>query len=162
MKLTAVQIANYKCIRDLCSFDISDITCLVGMNESGKTAILEALYRLNPIIPESGEFNVDDDYPRIDVEDYLVDVKNGRKQPATVTRATFSLTEEDCKDLEKDFPGAAARRKLILSKGYDNRLQLEIPVTEPVSRRCSGMPGLAPAAEDSLEARDAGRSDRRP
>ena len=130
MKLIAVQIANYKCIRDPVSFDISDITCLVGMNESGKTAILEALYRLNPVIPESGEFNVDDDYPRIDVEDYLVDVKNGRKQPATVTRATYSLAEEDCKDLEKDYPGAAARAELTLSKGYDNRLQIEIPVNE--------------------------------
>ena len=46
MKLTSVQISNYKCIRDPCSFTISDITCLVGMNEAGKTAILEALYRL--------------------------------------------------------------------------------------------------------------------
>ena len=53
MKLTAVQVSNYKCIRDPVAFDISDITCLVGMNESGKTAILEALYRLNPIIPET-------------------------------------------------------------------------------------------------------------
>ena len=130
MKLTAVQVSNYKCIRDPCCFDISDITCLVGMNESGKTAILEALYRLNPVIPENGTFNVDDDYPRIDAEDYRVDVKSGRKQPAVVTRATFSLSGEDCKELEKDYPGAMARPELVLSRGYDNRLLAEIPVTE--------------------------------
>jgi predicted ATPase len=145
MKLVAVHIANYKCIRDPCSFDISDITCLVGMNESGKTAILEALYRLNPIIPEDGAFNVDDDYPRIDVEDYQIDVKRGRKQPATVTRATFSLTEEDCKELEKDYPGAAARRELVLSKGYDNRLQMEITAAEePVVQALLKNAGLSP------------------
>jgi predicted ATPase len=130
MKITTAQISNYKCIRDPCCFDVSDITCLVGMNESGKTAILEALYRLNPIIPESGTFNVDDDYPRIDVEDYRVDVKSGRKQPAVVTRATFALSAEDCKELENDYPGAAERPELVLSKGYDNRLLMEIPVKE--------------------------------
>jgi predicted ATP-dependent endonuclease of OLD family len=67
MKLMSVQLSDYKCIRDSCQFDVSDITCLVGKNESGKTAILEALYRLNPIVPKHGNFNVDDDYPRIDV-----------------------------------------------------------------------------------------------
>jgi hypothetical protein len=100
------------------------------MNEAGKTAILEALYRLNPIIPEKGAFNVDDDYPRIDVEDYRVEVKSGRKQPASVTRATFSLSPEDCKELVKDYPGAVARPEIVLFKGYDNRLQIEMPVDE--------------------------------
>ena len=145
MKLTAVQISNYKCIRDPCSFTISDITCLVGMNESGKTAILEALYRLNPIIPENGTFNLDDDYPRIDVEDYRVDVKNGRRQPAPVSQATFSLSEEDCKELEKDYPGALAGAELILSRGYDNILQMEIPVNEePVVQALLMNTGLSP------------------
>ncbi len=130
MKLTEFQVANYKCIRDPCNVVVSDITCLVGMNEAGKTAILEALYRLNPIIPEKGAFNVDDDYPRIDVEDYRVDVKSGRIQPAAVTRATFSMSQEDCKELEKDYPDALARPEIVLSRGYDNRLQMEIPVNE--------------------------------
>ncbi|WP_309066859.1 AAA family ATPase [Microbacterium sp.] len=39
-----------------------EVTCLVGMNESGKTAILSALYRLNPV-GDAG-FNEQQDYPR--------------------------------------------------------------------------------------------------
>lgn len=39
-----------------------DVTCLVGKNESGKTATLQALYRLNPVYAEP--FVVSDDYPR--------------------------------------------------------------------------------------------------
>ena len=73
---------------------------------------------------------MDDDYPRIDVEDYRVDVKNGRRPPAPVTRATFLLTEEDGKELERDYPGALARPEVVLFKGYDNELQVEMPLNE--------------------------------
>jgi len=48
MKLTKFRIQNYKSITDsgYCTF-ASDLTILVGKNESGKTAILEALRYFN-------------------------------------------------------------------------------------------------------------------
>ena len=54
MKLVSVQIKNYKSIEDSGVFSIRDITCLAGKNESGKTAILQALRRLNPVEPRKG------------------------------------------------------------------------------------------------------------
>jgi len=39
-----------------------DVTCLVGKNEAGKTALLQALYRLRPAYGE--KFGVDEQYPR--------------------------------------------------------------------------------------------------
>ncbi len=39
-----------------------DVTCLVGKNESGKTALLQALRRVNPPQPEA--FDAQQDYPR--------------------------------------------------------------------------------------------------
>jgi len=132
MKLLSVQISDYKCIRKPCQFDVSDITCLVGKNESGKTAILEALYRLNPIIQNHGNFNVDDDYPRIDVEDYRLEVAAGRSEPAIVTRVNFALEAGDLEDLEADFPGALAQPELVLSKGYANELYAELTINEDV------------------------------
>jgi len=133
MKLISIQISDYKCIRKVCEFSVSDITCLVGKNESGKTAILEALYRLNPIVPQHGIFNVDDDFPRIDVEDYRLEVSEGRREPAIVTRATFSLEKEDLNDIEADFPGIIAQPELILSKGYANELYAELTVNEEIA-----------------------------
>jgi len=130
MKLTTVEISDYKCIRTPCNFDVSDITCFVGKNESGKTAVLEALYHLNPIIPEHGDFNVDDDYPRIDVEDYRLEVERGRREPAIVTRATFSLEDEDRRDMEADFPGILSRPELVLSKGYGNKILAQLMINE--------------------------------
>ena len=40
-----------------------DITCLVGKNESGKTALLQALNKLNPIADADGQFAELDEEP---------------------------------------------------------------------------------------------------
>jgi len=48
MKLISSRIRDYKCIEDSDRFTIGPVTCLVGKNEAGKTAILEALHKLNP------------------------------------------------------------------------------------------------------------------
>ena len=58
MKLTKVRITEFQSIRDSNEFEIGDVTCLVGKNEAGKTALLKALYRLNPIIETEGDFDV--------------------------------------------------------------------------------------------------------
>ena len=62
MKLTKVRVKNYKCIHDSTEFDIDDITCLVGKNESGKTAVLEALRKFNPF-DSAAHFDRSNDYP---------------------------------------------------------------------------------------------------
>ncbi len=42
MQLTTVQVRNFRCIRDL-SVDLDETTVLIGENNSGKTAFLEAI-----------------------------------------------------------------------------------------------------------------------
>ena len=61
MKLIKVRITEYQSILDSNEFKVGDITCLVGKNEAGKTALLKALYRLNPIIEADGDFDVTND-----------------------------------------------------------------------------------------------------
>src|SRR6185295_16143336 len=95
MKLARVHVTEFQSVRDSGAFEIGDITCLVGKNESGKTAILQALYRLNPFIDAHGRYSVTDDYPRWDVEDYRLAVEAGRRPPARVARAEFTLGDED-------------------------------------------------------------------
>ena len=72
MKLTKVRITEFQSIQDSTEFEVGDITCLVGKNEAGKTALLKALYRMNPIVEADGEFDVTDDYPRRTVTDYEI------------------------------------------------------------------------------------------
>ena len=58
MKLISFKIMDYKSIIDSGKVDLTDIGCLVGKNESGKTAILQSLYRINPIDEADKNFNV--------------------------------------------------------------------------------------------------------
>ena len=103
MKLTKVRVTEFKSVNDSTEFDIGDITCLVGKNEAGKTALLQALYRLNPILDVEGDFDVTDDYPRRAVSDYQDDVDAGRIEPAQVVRATYSLGPDDIAAVKEVF-----------------------------------------------------------
>ncbi len=120
MKLTRVQITEFQSIRDTTPFEIGNITCLVGKNESGKTSILKALYRLNPIDQADGVFDPTDDYPRGDVRTYERAVAAKKRDPATVVRATFVLDESETAPIAEELgAGALLSNHLELSKRYD-------------------------------------------
>lgn len=62
MKLTKVRVQNYRSVEDSEEFEIGDLTCLVGKNEAGKTALLNAIRGLQPSMPF--KFDETIDYPR--------------------------------------------------------------------------------------------------
>src|SRR5437868_870613 len=97
MKLKSFQTTNYQSILDSGPVETDEITCLVGKNEAGKSALLKALYTLNPIRDEDANYDVIDDYPRVDVIDYQTQVEKGEIPPATVVTATYDLEDEDFK-----------------------------------------------------------------
>ena len=124
MKLTKVRITNFQSVEDSTEFDIGDVTCLVGKNEAGKTALLKALYRLNPILGADGNFDPTDDYPRRAVSDYEEDVEAGRREPARVVTATFALEPDDITAVEEVFGPECLKDAtpiVTLTKGYTNR-----------------------------------------
>jgi len=131
MKLSKVQITEFKSIRDSGEFEIGDITCLVGKNEAGKTALLQALYRLNPIVEKENKFDVTDDYPRGVVEDYREDVEKGRRTPARVVSARFTLDQDDLNPIKEIFgPKVITKPELVLSRGYANQTSFMLPVNQ--------------------------------
>ena len=133
MKLKTVECCEYKSIRNSNCFDIGEVTCLVGKNEAGKTALLQAIYRLNPIIPKDGHFDVTDDYPRSDVADYEQAVNLKKRSHATVIRAVFSLTDDDCVAVKDAFGDIFKTPDITLSKGYGNTLDFEMSLDESVA-----------------------------
>lgn len=123
MKLTKVRITNFQSIRDSTEFEIGDVTCLVGKNEAGKTALLKALYRLNPIRPSDAKFDATHDYPRRDLIDYEQDVAGGTRQHAQVVEATYELEQDDISAIKNAYGEACLindEATVILSKGYSN------------------------------------------
>ena len=72
MKLVRAQITNFRCIENTSDggFSLDRITCLVGKNESGKTAILQALEVFNPVEGRPRQYDKLRDYPRRFLTDY--------------------------------------------------------------------------------------------
>ena len=123
MKLVKAHVTQFQSIQDSTEFDVDDINCLVGKNESGKTALLTALYRLHPFIEAHGNFDVTDDYPRRAVTDYQADVDAGRRAPAQVVQATYALQPDDIAAVRAVFgPECLKDNKptVTLKKGYSN------------------------------------------
>ena len=96
MKLINAQVTNFKSIDDSEVVNFDNVTCLVGKNESGKTAFLQALMRLNPIEESKGNFDILD-YPRKGYTRYR---QIHEKNPADVVHALFELTDGEVVQIE--------------------------------------------------------------
>jgi predicted ATP-dependent endonuclease of OLD family len=131
MKLRSFQVTTFQSILDSTEVKVDDVTCLVGKNEAGKSAILKALYKLDPIREEDAKYDVTDDYPRMEVTDYEDRIAQGQHGPAKVVEAHYELDETDVKAVEKVFGPAFLKTKLVeRSKHYDNSRTYKITVDE--------------------------------
>lgn len=125
MLLKSFQVTTYQGVLDSGRVDADEITCLVGKNEAGKTAILKALYRLNPIRSEDSKFSVTDDYPRSEVSDYEDRVAQG-KGHAQVIQAAYELETHEVSAVEQVFgPSFLRDNGLTLTKYYDNERRFQ-------------------------------------
>ena len=130
MFLKQFRVTTFQGVLDSGPIDVDDITCLVGKNEAGKTALLKALYRLNPILREDADFNVTDDYPRLDVSDYEDRVARGEPH-ATAISATYQLTDNEIIAVQNVFgPLFLKSHTVIISKYYSNQRSFLLSVNE--------------------------------
>jgi len=127
MILESARVENFKCIEDSTEFSIRSLTALVGKNESGKTALLKALYRVNPILPVDGNF-LDTEYPRRRWAAYRT---RKHTEPDRVVTATWRLEEPDLAAVADLLgPDALPGYTVAVSRGYGNRLQWHVDVDE--------------------------------
>ncbi|MGE0218864.1 ATP-dependent nuclease [Mycolicibacterium sp.] len=120
MKLVSARIQNYRCVEDSESFELDEkVTCLVGKNESGKTALLQALHLLNPLNPIKGKvsFNEVMDYPSRHHSAYKR--RANKDIEANVLTAKFVLEDRDIRRIEADFGENFLEDKYVtVSRGY--------------------------------------------
>lgn len=114
MRLKKARVQNYRSIIDSEEFEIEENkTILVGPNEAGKTALLQAIQHLNP--PESVKpLNALRDYPRAHynkISQGVVEASDVR-----VVEAEFDLDDDDRAHLPEDFQ----KTTYVLWKNLDN------------------------------------------
>ncbi len=123
MKLKAVRVRMFRNILDSTEVKIEGkVTCLVGKNESGKSAFLNALWRLNPARRKS-TFSIPDHYPAwLEKRHRNEGIDQDEVKPIEVE---LEWEAADVKALEEKFgPGVVKTgTKLILSKRYDNKFR---------------------------------------
>jgi predicted ATPase len=114
MRLVNANVRRYRSIEDGSDISIEpNVTCIVGKNESGKSAVLQALYKSNPV-ERTAKFDAGIDYPsRLTRER-----KNSGEIPVTVL--TYELSDEDVAAAESKFgPGVLTSREVTVTTGYN-------------------------------------------
>ena len=131
MKLLSARVRMFRNIVDSAQIIFEpDVTCLLGKNESGKTAILQALHRQNPA-PMPSAFDGFEDYPRWR---YIDDRRGGLISQARPIECTFELEDEDVAAIVAELgPGVLRSRNLTRSVAYSGDAFTDIEVDEAVA-----------------------------
>lgn len=115
MQLTRFRVRKFRNIIDSGEIKVDEtVTCLVGMNESGKTAVLSALHRLNPV--DDASFDEQRDYPR-----WLLSRDRREKTVGDVVpiEATFTLDGSDIALIEDTLgQGVVPGTEVTVSRRY--------------------------------------------
>lgn len=129
MKLKSARVRMFRNILDSGDVDIEgDVTCIVGKNESGKSAFLEALRRLNPA-PSKPKFDVASHYPAWLEKRHRLEGKN--LEAVRPISALFELDDDDLAAIEEDFgPGVVTLREITVSRTYDDDLFFDVKINE--------------------------------
>lgn len=159
MKLKEFTVREFRSIWDSGPIKVdSQTTCLVGKNEAGKTTLLTALYRTNPIIAADAVFDETYDYPKREVEDYRFAVEKGDRRQAVVVECLYEMDPDDIEVVTSVFglkvlKGKTFKRETLYGRAKSNFI---LPVDDAAARKY-----LAdnPALPDELKATLTGAAD---
>ncbi len=130
MKLKEYTVREFRSIWDSGTVKVdSQTTCLVGKNEAGKTTLLTALYRTNPIIPADAAFDETYDYPKREVEDYRFAVENGERDEAVVVECLYELDAEDTEAVTSVFGPKVLSGETFTRETYYGKAQSRFLLT---------------------------------
>lgn len=149
MKLTRARVTDYRSIDDSGWVDVDDVTCLVGKNESGKTAFLGALKKLNPVDGFGGDFDLKD-YPR---KGYVKYRRKHKTDPSIVVRAEFRLEDDEIQQIESEFGTGVIQSVFVtVCKDYSNSRTWAFEADEEsLVRHLSNSSGLPAEIQERTE-----------
>jgi hypothetical protein len=113
--LTRFRVRGFRNILDSTDVAVDEhVTCLVGKNESGKTALLHALWRQKPHLETM--FDAQDHYPRWLLTQHR---RHGLVEKTETISATFTLDADDKAAVEERLgPGTLTSDEFTYSVGY--------------------------------------------
>lgn len=123
MKLKRFQVQNYMRFEETEWINVNDVTALVGGNESCKTALLKALWKLKPG-RENIVLDAQAEFPRRKYTTEFLRTHKERKWP--VVNAEFQLDQDDLSKLIEIDPNFKNCDTIICTSFYDHAPEIEI------------------------------------
>lgn len=127
MKLVRYQVENFRSVENSGWIDCDDVTTLVGINESGKSNLLLALWKLNPA--REGAIDILHDLP-------VSKLSSLRKNASEVKfiSAEFVLGVESAEAISKSTGASCnAETRVVISRYYDGLYLVEFPEGLPAT-----------------------------
>jgi len=126
MKLIKARVQNFRSVEDSGEFTIDPVTCLVGKNEAGKSAVLQALAALNPHPATLVSLDRERDYPRRYLTNYASRHPDGE---AVVVTSTWELEPDEVSEIELEFgQGVLKANAVAVSRRYAKPIEWDLPI----------------------------------
>lgn len=129
MKLVKAHITKYKSINDSTPVEIDkNVTVLVGVNEAGKSAFLESLYKAESVLDDD-KYNEVFDYPRKDWSAYKR--RADKEESSVVAELTYNIEDDEAGAIEDELgKDVLSGRSYKLTHHIDNTSTVVVPVKE--------------------------------
>lgn len=125
MILTRYKVQNFKSVKDSGWITCSDVTTLVGVNEAGKSNLLLALWKLNPV--SGGNIDILHDAP----VSRLTTIRNEKNITPFIT-AEFQLTEDDMDAVNEEYGEEISNiDSVIVTRFFDGHYTVSYPKNTP-------------------------------
>lgn len=128
MKLEKYNVTNFRSVQDSGWIDCDDVTTLVGINESGKSNLLLALWKLNPA--REGKIDILHDMP----VSKLSALRNISNEVRFIS-AEFVLGSDGAEKISaKTGSTCSSETRVIVSRYYDGHYSFDFPdgMPEPI------------------------------
>jgi hypothetical protein len=120
MILKSFRVRLFRNIIDSGDIDVVGNTCLVGKNEAGKSAVIEALHRLNPARPV--KLDLLEEYPRWLKKSHEI---SGEIANAVPISAVFDLSDDDVRLVEEKFGPVLSSNQVVVFRKYHGDFSIQ-------------------------------------
>lgn len=128
MELKKAKVTNFRSVEDSEEFSLNHSTCLVGKNEAGKTALLQALTGLNAHPATPFEYNIERDYPKRYLARYE---QRHPDEGALVLDTEWEIDEETKQQLVSEFgENAITGSTVTIKRRYNSEPHWTVPINE--------------------------------
>ena len=117
MRLAKVHVTNFRSVEDSGEFEVRQVLALVGKNEAGKTALLQAIAGLNPHLLTPISFDIERDYPRRFLTEYN---ERHPKENARVISTKWELNDADKAAIRKEIGDGLTDEPLVIFRRYED------------------------------------------